>query len=67
MKELRIMQELMIDAFNRGWHLRAETLRQQIIAYIADLNHDPVDPVIMRTDERQEEEMEHERDYLEKN
>lgn len=46
MKELRIMQELMIDAFNRGWHLRAETLRQQIIAYIADLNHDPVDLVL---------------------
>lgn len=67
MKELRIMQELMIDAFNRGWNLRAETLRQQIIAYIADLNHDPVDPVIMRTDFKQEEEMEHERDYLEKN
>lgn len=55
------MQELMIDAFNRGWHLRAETLRQQIIAYIADLNHDPVDPVIERTDFKQEQEEEMER------
>lgn len=61
MKELRIMQELMIDAFNRGWNLRAETLRQQIIAYIADLNHDPVDPVIERTDFKQEQEEEMER------
>lgn len=61
MKELRIMQEPMIDAFNRGRHLRAETLRQQIIAYIADLNHDPVDPVIERTDFKQEQEEEMER------
>lgn len=38
MNELRIMQDQMIDAFQRGWHLRAETLRRQIIAYIDDLN-----------------------------
>lgn len=58
MKELRIMQELMIDAFNRGWHLRAETLRRQIVAYLKDLNDDPVDPVISRVDFKQEEENE---------
>lgn len=52
MNELRIMQNQMIDAFKRGWHLRAETLRRKIIAYINDLSHDPVDPVVMRTDEK---------------
>lgn len=58
MKELRIMQELMIDAFNRGWHLRAETLRRQIVAYLKDLNDDPVESVISRVDFKQEEENE---------
>lgn len=62
MNELRIMQNQMIDAFNRGWNLRAETLRRQIIAYINDLSHDQVDPVVMRTDEKQEAEDMYEKD-----
>lgn len=62
MNELRIMQGQMIDAFQRGWHLRAETLRRQIITYINDLNHDPADPVVMRTDEKQEAEDMYEKD-----
>ena len=48
----------MIDAFNRGWHLRAETLRRQIVAYLKDLNDDPVESVISRVDFKQEEENE---------
>lgn len=67
MTELRIMQKQMVDAHARGWYCRAETLRRQIISYITDLMNDPADPVILRTDERQEEEMQYERDYLEKN
>ena len=67
MTELRIMQKQMVDAFARGWYCWAETLRRQIISYIANLMNDPADPVILRTDERQEEEMQYERDYLEKN
>lgn len=55
MKELRIMQEQMLDAFARGWRRRAETLRRQIIAYLKDLNDDPVDPAISRVDFKQEE------------
>ena len=56
MKELRIMQEQMLDAFARGWRRRAETLRRQIIAYLKDLNDDPVESVISRVDFKQEEE-----------
>ncbi len=58
MKELRILQEQMLDAFARGWRRRAETLRRQIIAYLKELNDDPVDPVISRVDFKQEEENE---------
>lgn len=60
MKELRILQEQMLDAFARGWMRRAESLRRQIIAYLKDLN-DPVDPVISRVDFKQEEEDERNR------
>ena len=67
MTELRIMQKQMVDAFARGWYCRAETLRRQIISYIADLMNDPADPMIFTTDETHEEEMQYERDYLEKN
>lgn len=58
MKELRILQEQMLDAFARGWRRRAETLRRQIIAYLKDLNDDPMDPAISRVDFKQEEENE---------
>lgn len=61
MKELRIMQEQMLDAFARGWRRRAETLRRQIVAYLKDLNDDPVVSVISRVDFKQEEEDERNR------
>ena len=61
MKELRIMQEQMLDAFVRGWRRRAETLRRQIVAYLKDLNDDPVESVISRVDFKQEEEDERNR------
>lgn len=56
MKELRIMQEQMLDAFARGWRRRAETLRRQIVAYLKDLNDNPVEPAISRVDFKHEEE-----------
>ena len=61
MKELRIMQEQMLDTFARGWRRRAETLRRQIVAYLKDLNDDPVESVISRVDFKQEEEDERNR------
>lgn len=56
MKELRILQEQMLDAFARGWRRRAETLRRQIVAYLKDLNDDPIEPAISRVDFKHEEE-----------
>ena len=56
MEESRIMQEQMLDAFARGWRRRAETLRRQIVAYLKDLNDDPIEPAISRVDFKQEEE-----------
>jgi hypothetical protein len=55
------MQEQMLDAFARGWRRRAETLRRQIVAYLKDLNDDPVESVISRVDFKQEEEDERNR------
>ena len=55
------MQEQMLDAFARGWRRRAETLRRQIVAYLKDLNDDPVESVISRVDFKQEEEDEENR------
>lgn len=63
--EIEIMKKTACDAVKKNYFRFAVCILEQIINYLEVT--DPVDPVIMRTDERQEEETEHERDYLEKN
>ena len=63
--EIEIMKKTACDAVKKNYFRFAVCILEQIINYLEVT--DPVDPVIERTDERQEEEMEHERDYLEKN
>lgn len=63
--EIEIMKKTACDAVKKNYFRFAVCILEQIIDYLEVT--DPVDQVIMRTDERQEEETEHERDYLEKN